>query len=80
MKELSLEDRLEVLKGTFGFKKVIKFGTSYGITLPRVWVEYYCLKTGDTYWAITEQRKDCLMIRPLKVEDLDGVEIEVKQK
>ena len=79
MKE-DLATKLEVLQGSLGIKKVLRIGNSYAVVLPKEWVEFFCLRANNNYWAIIEPGdNNSVVLRPLVEQDIEGIEVSAKK-
>ena len=63
-----------------GVTKLIKMGGSFGVTIPRVWVDFHCIDVDDEYYLIMEVEGNRLIFSPINLEDIKDIRIRVKEE
>jgi hypothetical protein len=57
---MKVEDKIRVLaeQKAFGIRRLIKVGSSFAITVPKIWVNLHCLEVDDKYYLRLEAQDD----------------------
>ena len=64
---------------TFGITKLIRIGGSYGVILPKMWLEFNGTEIDGDYYCRLDVEDNALIFRPITPDDLEGVVIKEKQ-
>lgn len=78
---MELEQKIKLLAETkaFGITKLIRIGGSYGITLPKIWVDFNAVEVEGDYYCRIEVENNALIFRPITQDDLEGIVIKEKR-
>jgi antitoxin component of MazEF toxin-antitoxin module len=78
---VELEQKIKLLAETkaFGITKLIRIGGSYGITLPKIWVDFNAVEVEGDYYCRIEVENNALIFRPITQDDLEGIVIKEKR-
>jgi len=80
---MELEQKIKIMAESkmFGITKLIRFGSSYGIVVPRLWLEMHATAIdGDYYVSLDVSDENAtLAFRPINPEDIEAVSIKEKK-
>ena len=79
---MELKQKIKLLgeQKIFGVNKLIRIGGSYGVTLPKIWVDFHCTEIDGEYYCRLEVNEDTLIFSPINIGDIEAVRIKEKQK
>jgi len=64
---------------TLGITKLIHFGGSYGVTLPKLWVDFNAVMVEGDYYCRLQVVDNTLIFSPITSTDLEAVTIREKE-
>ena len=70
-----LEAKLKILAdlGLFGLRRLSKWGNSFGLVVPKDWLNLECLLIGETYWVTLEQQGTAIVVHPVTEKELQEI-------
>lgn len=79
---MQVKDKIRILaeQKIFGMRKLVKFGNSYGINLPRTWVNMNCIEIDGNYYLKLEVENNKLIFSPIDPSDIEGVVVKKKEE
>ena len=80
---MRLKQKIEILAESkvLGITKLTRFGTSYGVVVPRLWLEMHAIALdGDYYLSLAVSDENAtLTFRPLDPKDIEAVIVKEKK-
>ena len=75
-----LTEKLVILQKVLGVRRLINFGSSYAVVIPKEWADLFCLKSDDHRWISLSynQDKNQIILSPLSREEVDSIIVEEK--
>ena len=79
---MELEQQIKLLAESkvFGITKLIRIGGSYGVTLPKIWVDFNTVEVDDDYYCRLEVEGNALIFSPISPQDIEGIIIKEKKQ
>jgi hypothetical protein len=78
---MELEEKIKILAESrvFGISKLIHIGGSYGLTLPKRWVEVNMTEIDGDYYCEVEVVGNTIVFRPIDPSEIESVTIKEKE-
>lgn len=79
--DMSLRDKIRLMseQNIFGVTKLHRFGGSYVLPIPKIWVDLHCTSIDGDYYLRLEVEGGKLLLSPLELEDIDALRVRRKE-
>lgn len=79
---MNVEKKIQILaeSNLSAITKLIRIGGSYGVTLPKIWVDLNMIEIEGEYYCGMEIAGNNIVFRPIEPNDYEAVTIREKEK